>query len=95
MKQLFFLCLVLVCFSSFGAFELFDKSPVQGNLREGAELVPAGGQDGSGALKISGGDKAAQYGYSYRWEKAESGQQYGISFAYLPADNFLEAQWSL
>ncbi|MBR4675373.1 MAG: hypothetical protein IKP00_12975 [Victivallales bacterium] len=88
MKQLFFLCLVLVCFSSFGAFELFDKSPVQGNLREGAELVPAGGQDGSGALKISGGDKAAQYGYSYRWEKAESGQQYGISFAYLPADNF-------
>ncbi|MBO4513698.1 MAG: hypothetical protein J5746_13130 [Victivallales bacterium] len=79
---------LLLSISVFAGFELFDKAPVQGTLREGAELAEKCGQDGSGALKINGMAKSAQYGYSYRWEKVEPGKQYGISFVTLPAENF-------
>ena len=84
----FVLFVLLLSLSSFAAWEIFDKSPVQGNLLEAAELAPKMGQDGSAALKINGLAKATQYGYSYIWEKVEPGQQYGISFATLPSNNF-------
>ena len=84
----FILFVFLLSLSSFAAWEIFDKTPVQGNLLEAAELAPKMGQDGSAALKINGLAKATQYGYSYIWEKVEPGQQYGISFATLPSNNF-------
>ena len=67
--------------ASAGMFELFDKEPINGKLRTGAELIKPGGQDGIGALKITGNGKGAQYGYSY-WFKVEPGKEYGMSFAY-------------
>ncbi|MBQ6472920.1 MAG: hypothetical protein IJJ33_13130, partial [Victivallales bacterium] len=88
MRNHFGLFLLTISLSAVASFELFDKSPVQGILREGAALLSSGGQDGSGALQISGAGKSAQYGYAYRWEKVEPEQQYGISFAYRPSDNF-------
>ena len=39
--------------ASAGMFELFDKMPISGRLRDGAALVKPGGQDGIGALKIT------------------------------------------
>ena len=83
-----FMAFLLLSFSAFASFELFENLPVQGILREGAELKAQGGQDGSGALRLNGMAKAAQYAFSYRWEKVEPGRQYGISFATLAADNF-------
>ena len=67
--------------ASAGMFELFDKMPINGKLRTGAELIKPGGQDGIGALKITGNGNVAQYGYSY-WFKVEPGKEYGMSFAY-------------
>ena len=73
--------------ASAGMFELFDKMPINGKLRTGAELIKPGGQDGIGALKITGNGKVAQYGYSY-WFKVEPGKEYGMSFAYAASSKF-------
>lgn len=86
-KQIVFF-LAFLTLSAFAAFELFDKEPVQGFLKEGASLVQSGGQDGSGALKLTGTGKVTQYAYSYRWNKVEPGKKYGISFAYRPSPDF-------
>ena len=67
--------------ASAGMFELFDNVPVNGTLRTGAALIKPGGQDGIGALQITGNGKIAQYGYSY-WFKVTPGKEYGMSFAY-------------
>ena len=63
-----------------GMFELFDKEPINGRLRDGASLIKPGGQDGIGALKITGNGNAAQSGYSY-WVQVEPCMEYGMSFA--------------
>ena len=86
-KQIIFF-LAFLTLSAFAAFELFDKEPVQGFLQEGASLVHSGGQDGSGALKLTGTGKVSQYAYAYRWNKVEPGKKYGISFAYRPSPDF-------
>ncbi len=84
-----FACLLAACaLPLFAAFELFDKPPVQGILRDGAALAAGCGQDGSGALRITGNGKTAQYAYSYRWNQVEPGKQYGISFACRPSPGF-------
>ncbi len=73
--------------ASAGMFELFDGQPVNGKLRTGAELIKNAGQDGLGALKITGNGKTAQYGYSYGF-KVEPGKEYGMSFAYQTSPKF-------
>ena len=70
-----------------GVFELFDQAPVKGRIRTGAELVKNEGQDGIGALKITGNGNAVQYAYSYDFE-AEPGKEYGMSFAYKTSPKF-------
>ena len=70
-----------------GVFELFDQAPVKGRIRTGAELVRNEGQDGIGALKITGNGNAAQYAYSYDFE-VEPGKEYGMSFAYKTSPKF-------
>ena len=73
--------------ASAGMFELFDGQPINGTLRTGAELIKNAGQDGLGALKITGTGKSAQYGYSYGF-KVEPGKEYGMSFAYQTSPKF-------
>ncbi len=77
----------IVFSASAGMFELFDGQPVNGKLRDGAELIKNAGQDGLGALKIKGNGKGAQYGYSYGFS-VEPGKEYGMSFAYQTSPDF-------
>jgi len=88
MRKQILLILTLLTFSAFASFELFDKEPVQGILGEGASLVAAGGQDGSGALKLTGTGKVVQYAYRYRWNSVTPSNKYGMSFAFLPSKDF-------
>ena len=56
----FMLALGVAASASAGVFELFDGMPVNGRLRTGAELIKNEGQDGLGALKITGNNHGAQ-----------------------------------
>ena len=74
------------CASQASMFEIFDKAPINGRLRAGAELIKNAGQDGLGAMKITGNGKIAQYGYSYGFA-VKAGKEYGMSFAYMTSEN--------
>ena len=72
-KSFLLACLLAVgVAASAGVFELFDGMPINGQLRTGAELIKNAGQDGLGAMKITGNGKGAQYCYSYGF-KVEPG----------------------
>ncbi|MBR2626015.1 MAG: hypothetical protein IKD23_06430 [Lentisphaeria bacterium] len=87
-KSFLLACLLAVGVSaSAGVFELFDSMPINGRLRTGAELIKPAGQDGLGAMKITGNGKGAQYGYSYGFT-VEPGKEYGMSFAYQTSPKF-------
>ncbi len=83
----FMLALGIAASASAGVFELFDGMPINGRLRTGAELIKNEGQDGLGALKITGNNHSAQYGYTYGFN-VEPGKEYGMSFAYKTSAKF-------
>ena len=90
----FLLALCIGASASAGMFELFDGQPINGKLRNGAELIKNAGQDGLGALKITGNGKGAQYAYSYGF-KVEPGKEYGMSFAYQTSPNFVKGKGAM